>query len=532
MAEETLVGSSSQFPKISGYRILAEAGRGGMGVVYRAQQLSTHRLVALKLLVPHSRDEGTPEAFQREAELVAHLEHPRIVPLYDYGEQDGAPYLAMRYLPGGTLADRIQGAALPTGESVAWLSSVAEALDFAHSRGLVHRDVKPSNVLLDDAGNAYLTDFGIAGVLQEAGKGQATGSAAYMAPEQGRGEAAVPASDTYALAVTAFELLTGHKPYTAETALGVMVRHMQDPIPSAVALNPSLPPAVDRALARGMAKTPSGRPASAGGFVQELRQALETPAASQATAEVAARKKSGFPWGLAIGIMLVLGLGGVLLIGAGAIGFALLGRTPTPAPTSTKLATEAVTPQPSPLPPGILLRDDFSNPASGFGVKGDQDGGVAYQDGQLVVQALSAQVEWFSPSGKVKAEDVTMQVDFTVQSGPPQTEIGLACRWQDPSNYTVGVISPAGSYSFRQNRDGAVETLVDWTPSPALSGMAAGTHMLGMTCRGSDLLINLDGLPIGTAQDPDPLAGDIALMAGVAGQGPATVAFDNLLVEP
>lgn len=532
MSEETLVGSSSQFPKIEGYRILAEAGRGGMGLVYRAQQLSTHRLVALKLLASQAREEATLAAFRREAELVAHLEHPRIVPLYDYGEQDGSPYLAMRYLPGGTLAERIPGNPLAVGQTMTWLASVAEALDFAHSRGLVHRDVKPSNVLLDDAGNAYLTDFGIAGVLQEAGKGQATGSAAYMAPEQGRGEGAVPASDTYALAVTAFELLTGHKPYTAETALGVMVRHMQDPIPSAVALNPTLPLAVDHALAHGMAKDPSARPASAAEFVEELRQALAKPDVSQATTEAPVRKRSGFPWALAIGIIVVLGLGALMLIGAGAVGYVLLGRTPTPAPTSTKLPTETVTPQPPATPTGILLRDDFSNPASGFGVKGDQDGGVAYQGGQLVVQALSAQVEWFSPSGKVKAEDVTMQADFVVLSGPPETEIGMACRWQDPSNYTVGVISPSGSYSFRQKRAGSVRVLEDWTPSPLLSGVGSGTHQLAMTCRGSDLLLELDGRPIGTAQDPDPLSGDMALMAGVAGQGPATVAFDNLLVEP
>ncbi|MCC6190592.1 MAG: serine/threonine protein kinase, partial [Anaerolineales bacterium] len=242
---------------LPGFTLLGVAGRGGMGVVYRAEQASPRRLVALKLLGGAAVTPERLAAFQREAQVIASLEHPYIVPLYGFGEHAGQPYLAMRYLRGGSAAARLTRGPVDLATAAGWVRAVAAALDFAHQRGLVHRDVKPSNILLDESGSAYLTDFGIAGALADpaSGQGGALGSAAYMSPEQGRGEAVDRRADIYALAVTLFELLTGQKPYTAETALGVIVRHIHDPIPSARAIHPAVPPAVDALIQRGMAKS-------------------------------------------------------------------------------------------------------------------------------------------------------------------------------------------------------------------------------------------------------------------------------------
>jgi serine/threonine protein kinase len=215
----------------------------------------------------------TLAAFQREAETVAHLEHPNILPVYGYGQAAGRPYLIVRYLGGGTVAARLRKAPIDLQTAAHWVRAVCSALDFAHGRGLVHRDVKPSNILLDQAGNAYLTDFGIT-TLAAAGGDLATGSAAYMSPEQAAGGSADRRSDLYSLAVSLFEMLTGQQPYTAETPLGVIVRHINDPIPSARALNPTIPPAVDALIQRGMAKSPADRPQSALEFAQLLASAM------------------------------------------------------------------------------------------------------------------------------------------------------------------------------------------------------------------------------------------------------------------
>ena len=270
------VTSPPALPAVPGYALLAVIGQGGMGTVYRAEQASPRRVVALKLLRGAASTTNLA-AFRQEAKVIAGLEHPHIVPLYAFGEHAGTPYLVLRFLPGGSVADRIRQGPLDLSLAARWLLSVADALDFAHQRGIIHRDVKPSNILLDESNNAYLSDFGIAGTLVEAQAGAPTGSAAYMSPEQGQGRPVDGRSDLYALAVALFEMLTGQRPYTAETALGVVVRHVNDPIPSARALNAAIPPAVDELIQWGMAKEPGQRPPMGAEFARLLKQALAHP---------------------------------------------------------------------------------------------------------------------------------------------------------------------------------------------------------------------------------------------------------------
>ena len=271
------------------YRVEAEIGRGGQAVVYRATQVDLDRQVALKVFDEgYLTRTGAFERFRREAIAAGRLEHPRIVPVYDAGEVEGRAFISMRLVPGDTLAERIaRGGALDPDEALAILADIAEAIDFAHAHGTVHRDVKPGNILLDPAGSAFLSDFGLVRLDDMPGltrRGDWLGTAEYVSPEQVEGEPATARSDVYGLAAVAFEALTGRAPYVRREPSAVLLAHVRDAVPDASAIGPALPDGVDGALAHGLAKDPSDRPAQAGALVNELRESLRTaePAAAGA----------------------------------------------------------------------------------------------------------------------------------------------------------------------------------------------------------------------------------------------------------
>jgi serine/threonine-protein kinase len=263
------------------YRIEAEIGRGGQAVVYRATQLDLDRQVALKVFDEgYLTRAGALERFRREAIAAGRLEHPRIVPVYDAGEIEGRAYISMRLIPGDTLAERIaRGGPLPVDETLAMLADIAEALDFAHARGTIHRDVKPANILLEPGGAAYLSDFGLVRLDDMPGltrRGDWLGTAEYVSPEQVEGEPATARSDLYALAAVAFEALTGRAPFVRREPSAVLLAHVRDPIPEASSIAGGIPRAVDETLSRGLAKDPADRPATARRLVDELRHGLGT----------------------------------------------------------------------------------------------------------------------------------------------------------------------------------------------------------------------------------------------------------------
>jgi hypothetical protein len=516
---------------LPGFRFLEVAGQGGMGTVYKAEQAAPRRLVAIKLL----HKTAAQHAFYQEARLIAQLEHPHILPVYTFGEHGGAPFLVMRYLEGGSVAGRIQvqGGPLELATAVRWASQAADALDYAHQRGIVHKDVKPSNLLLDPAGHVYLADFGIAGALQTTPGSAAVGSPAYMPPEQARGQPVDARADVYALAVTLFEMVTGRPPYTAETALGVMVRHMQDPVPSARALNPAVPPALDDLLRRGMVKEREARPASMAEFGRALRLALDSPATvAVKPAAAAPRRPSWLVWG---GVVVLLGLCLFLLLGGGGLAAYLFGRaTPTPAPNTPRptpgelFATDDTVPA-TPLPDGVLLADDFSDPTSGFALAADADGGVAYDGEALRFTILTEGVQWSSPSGRVAAADVYLEVEVAWLTMPEAGEIAVLCRWQDADNYTAFGLNGRGEYAIWQERGGERVTLQDWTASPLLSGESSYT--LQITCDGPLLRLAVERVILAEAADAEtPVAGDIAFSAVLRGPGELDATFDNLRV--
>ena len=304
---------------LAGYRLDALIARGGMGVVYRATHLALDRAVALKVIAPQlAGDAGFRERFLRESRLAAHFDHPAVVPVYDAREQDGELIVAMRLIAGGDLKQRIaKRGPLPPAEAVALLGQVAGALDAAHAAGIVHRDVKPHNILLEGE-RAYLTDFGLAKALGDSGVlsgASVVGTAEYMSPEQWRGEQVGPAADVYSLGCVLYEALTGVVPYA---------RREEEP-------EPELPRGIDAAIERAVAKDPAERHASAGELIEAARERQgATPAATRVLSERPDRPTAPLrerPTRRRLGPRAKQWLGAAVAIVAGAValGFMLLG---------------------------------------------------------------------------------------------------------------------------------------------------------------------------------------------------------------
>lgn len=259
------------------YQIIEEIGRGGMATVYSARQSSINRVVAIKVLPPNLlHDPSFYDRFEREVDVIARLEHPHILPIYDFGKAEGMPYIVMRYLKGGSMRDLIRRG-LPSLESIEKpFSQTAQALDYAHQQGIIHRDLKPGNVMLDENGNAYLSDFGIARVLGSDLTGSAIiGTPAYMSPEQANGLPLDARSDIYALGVVLFELITGREPYQAETPMALLLKHISEPMPPASRYRGDVSPAIEVVIGRATAKNPDDRYASAGDMARDYRNAIQ-----------------------------------------------------------------------------------------------------------------------------------------------------------------------------------------------------------------------------------------------------------------
>ncbi|MCB0166913.1 MAG: serine/threonine protein kinase [Anaerolineae bacterium] len=271
------------------YRIVDIVGQGGMATVYKAYQPSVDRFVAIKMLSPDlTQDENFVKRFEIEAKAVASLEHPHILPLFDFGELNGTYYIVMRLIESGTLADLIyREASIPYDQIVKFITDIAAALDYAHSRGVVHRDIKSSNILVDPLKELFLTDFGLAKMMhgpynpRVTDTGTVVGTAAYMAPERAAGDPIDGRSDIYSLGVVLFELLAGQLPFDGDTPMAVALKHIQDPIPSVREINPSVPPEFEAVVFKGMAKWPDERYQTA----KEMAEALQA-AWRHTTAEI------------------------------------------------------------------------------------------------------------------------------------------------------------------------------------------------------------------------------------------------------
>src|SRR5579864_6631556 len=232
-----------------------------MGLVYRAYHSQLERTGAVKVLQAMSPDPDTTARFKHEAQAIAQMRHPNIVNVYDFGDYQGTPYMIVEYVPGGSLAQRMSHGALDHSTALKYLHGIAAGLDYAHGHGVVHRDVKPANVLLTNEDSPVLADFGLAKLLQGSSlksmTGVTTGTPAYMAPEQVTGGKVGPASDRYSLATIAYEMLTGVIPFDGLALMELLYAQVhRDPVPPS-SRNPSLGPQVDAVIARGLAKDPA-----------------------------------------------------------------------------------------------------------------------------------------------------------------------------------------------------------------------------------------------------------------------------------
>lgn len=268
--------------QIGGYEILNVIGYGGMATVYRARQISMQRVVALKVLPRQfMQDDTYMQRFHREVEIVSRLEHRNIVPVHDYGEFEGQPYIVMRYMPAGSVDDLLGQGPLDLDLTTKIVEQIAPALDYAHSKGVLHRDLKPSNILMDDNGDAYLTDFGIARVLGQDQGGisittrHVVGTPAYMSPEQAQGQPLDSRSDIYALGVMLFEMCAGTRPFHADTPYGVAVLQVTAQPPTLRSINPELPVALEQVVNRVLKKRPDERYHSATALAEAVRQASD-----------------------------------------------------------------------------------------------------------------------------------------------------------------------------------------------------------------------------------------------------------------
>jgi serine/threonine protein kinase len=268
--------------RLGQYEVQDFIGQGAMGVVYRAYHAQLARTGAVKVMQGISPDVDSIARFRREAQAIAQMRHPNILNVFDFGEFEGTPYMIVEYVPGGSLASRMRHGPMDHSTIIETLSGIANGLDYAHSLGIVHRDVKPANVLLEKDGTPVIADFGLVKLLQSASvsmSGVTTGTPAYMSPEQVTGSPVGPAADRYSLATIAYEMLTGAIPFDGEGVLEVLYAHVhRDPPPPSLR-RPDLGRRVDAVVLRGLAKDPTQRWESCEAFVTALRQALAGTAA-------------------------------------------------------------------------------------------------------------------------------------------------------------------------------------------------------------------------------------------------------------
>ncbi len=346
--------------KIGIYEIKSELGRGGMATVYRGYDPRFEREVAVKVLPPEllHADPQFRARFEREAKIIAKLEHPSIVPVYDVGEENNQPYFVMRYMNGGSLSDRIKAGIMTITEAAKILDQIAPGLDEAHAKGFVHRDLKPSNILFDSKGIPYISDFGIAKISQ--GSSTMTGSGiigtpAYMAPEQATGDPVDGRADVYALGIILFEILTGKQPYEADTPMAIAIKHVTDPVPRILTINPNLPADMDLIILKAMAKNRDERFNTAVEMVQTLKELTGDFGPDRKTETLTAlrrslnktqvkekKERSPLRFVFAVILLAVLGVGGYYFLVGNSLPFGLEAATST-----ATFAPATETPQPT-----------------------------------------------------------------------------------------------------------------------------------------------------------------------------------------
>ena len=543
---------------LGSYRIINQVGQGGMATVYKAYQPSMDRNVAIKVLPSQLAESKEFTArFQQEAHIIARLEHPHILPVFDYGESDGVTYFVMRYLEAGTLKTKMEAGQLSWTEIDRLFTQLAEALGYAHSHGVIHRDLKPANALVDEQGNLFLTDFGIAKLLESASPrltqtDAIMGTPAYISPEQAKALQVDQRSDIYSLGIILYEMVTGRVPFTADTPLAVILKHVSDPLPLPSIIKPDIPESIERVILKALAKEPNDRYSTTAEFLSAWKSALQdkdtvrrapekmiSAPASFTAAPVSApiaSSKSARPTGWIIGCV----IGACLLLSvAGAAVFAsksLFNKaTSTPLPTETfTLIPPTETPLPTATLVPALLQDDFSQET--WGTLNGTDSSVSYDNKALRMQAFKKSwFVWSTPKSD-NYKDIHAEVTVTNNDGEATTAFGILCNQQDTtSSYDYVAMTSGGEYAIavnsKENPDVFLTNNNQWAASAKIKKNAS-SYRVGADCGNGKLTLYVDGQMIDSASDNTYTSGGVGLFTW-SGENVnhADVTFDDFVVK-
>lgn len=560
-----MVGSTSGFQntRLGRYQLQDKLGSGGMARVYKALDTNLNRIVAVKVLHEHLTDDPTfKERFAQEARIVASFSHPNIVQIFDFDsvERDNLLnfYMVMPYIPGKTLAQileecRQRDEHLPHERILQIMEDLAAALDYAHQRGMVHRDIKPGNILFDEHNRAILTDFGIARLAQTSKltqEGLTVGTPAYMSPEQASGDTVDARSDIYALGVILYELLTNHPPFRDDGSLSVLLKHVNAPVPSLSQFSHISDENLDAIVFKALAKNPSERYQSAIDLVKDLEKALRgehiTPPKLSATtfrpnldnltvlqtSSIAqasvTRRPSNSPLGiLAIGMTVIV----VLLT------FGLLSQQPISPTVSTS----------------VVSSEDADSMTGAFYFKSDFDAGDPLNN-RWESRSTNEMQRTFSPDGQYILRDqrpriatttlfdpiyiyedatITMRAALSSDSSPA-SGYGIVFRYQDNDNYNVFAIDGLGRYSIWVRQNGRWQELRNaveqWTSNDAIRPLGE-QNTLSLVIRANQLIGYVNNVEIIATEDSTFVEGAIGIYMATTSEGQTTLIVEDYSVE-
>lgn len=538
---------------LGAYKIIEKIGAGGMATVYKAYQPSMERYVAIKVLPSDlAEDEEFVIRFKREARTIAKLEHPHILPVFDYGEENGIAYFVMRYLDTGTLRDKLQTSTLTLDDIDRIFTQLTDALGYAHKQGVIHRDLKPANILIDKNNNLFLTDFGIAKLLENTASARLTqtnsilGTPSYISPEQAAALDVDQRSDIYSLGIILYELLTGRVPFNAHTALAIALQHIQAPITPPSKITPDIPPAVEQVILKALDKSPENRFPNTSAFLDAWKIALKNKTinlfeadtdkmlASQPNGKLVAKKQT--PSALmrflrfAVGVIAITALL-IYVINSTNLSSTFLNLFSSIASPQIQ-KTQTVT---APEDTNIILKDNFSEPNGTWGTIQDQDSSVQYDNEALRIQIFKPDRLLWSTPNNTGYENIHLEVTAINNNTDPNTMFGLICHQQlDSQSFYYLAITPAEQYIIVRIDNGNLGAILtndgQWGFSEAIP-QNASSYRLSAECANGNLKLFVDGQEIASATDTTYTKGKVGvIVSSTANTTKTDISFDDFLI--
>lgn len=532
------------------YEFRDRLGSGGMARVYQAFDTKLDRLVAIKLLHDHlSEDPTFKERFEREAKLIAGLNHPNIVQVYDFSSIERAEqrvfYMVMSYVPGTTLQTELQrlqtiGQIMDQARVLAIMRDVTEALGYAHSKGMVHRDVKPANIILDDQ-QAVLTDFGIARMMQGSSltqEGITVGTPTYMSPEQATGEAIDARSDIYALGIILYEMLAGRPPFTDEGGLSILLKHLNEPVPSLSTWAHIDNPYLDHVMFKALAKNPAERYQSASDFFQDLKQAFAGEIPELSTIVRKSPIKSGSRATIQIplpppafrspAVILAVGFAVIaLLLLVGLLNQQRRNNTPSPIPNADN-TVESMTGSVESMTGELHFASTFDadsmfNDYWPQGNLGQISREITPEGFYSIRSALPSRAVATIFEASPVYEDVAVQMTAVLQTGSASTgAYGIIFRYVDDDNYNVFAVDGLGRFSIWTRENGTWRELRQereaWSPHPIINGIG-GMNNLAIQIQGGELIGFVNGELVTMVDDDTISSGRVGIYIATPNQG-------------